>query len=45
MLVIRDADKSYEQKYQSVSEMIREIFNETSEDILHGYCLGHGVSP
>ncbi len=43
ILIIRDADKSYERTYQSLIGIVREIFNETAGDILSGYQGKYGI--
>jgi len=43
VLIIRDADESHERTYQSLTGIVKEIFNETAKDILKGYQGKYGI--
>ena len=43
ILLISDADESYKTTYQSLSQMLKEIFNDLPGDILHGYRGKYGI--
>jgi len=43
VLIIRDADESYKRTYQSLTGIVKEVFNETAGDILMGYQGKYGI--
>jgi len=43
VLIIRDADESYERAYQSLTEIVKEIFNKRAGNILSGYKGKFGI--
>ena len=43
ILIISDADESYKTTYQSLSQMLKEIFNDLPGNILHGYRGKYGI--